>query len=112
MSGKAPADKWDVPGLVFGANVAIGGGFTSWWGAKKHVSLTATKNSVGRYTVYHSIGHSDYQITATPTTANKSCHIVSQGDNNFVIEWRSIGSSPALSDTGFHFHITGNNYKY
>ena len=32
-------------------------------GAKKTLlSYTATKNSTGRYTVYHSVGHSNYQI--------------------------------------------------
>lgn len=107
---ESDSSKFNLPGVLLSATVLATGVFTSWWGAKKHASLTATKNSTGRYTVYHSIGHSNYQITATPTTANRSCHIVSRGNNNFVIEWRTIGSSPALSDTGFDFQITGNNY--
>jgi hypothetical protein len=110
LDGRALPDKWNAPGVLLSATVLATGGFTSWWGAKKHSTNTATKNSTGRYTVYHSVGHSNYQITATPTTANRSCHIVSRGNNNFVIEWRTIGSSPALSDTGFDFQITGNNY--
>lgn len=102
--------KTNMPGVLLSATVGSGGGFADFWGAKKHASSTATKNSTGRYTVYHSIGHAQYQVTATPTMANRSCHIVSKSTNSFIIEWRTIGSSPALSDTGFHFQITGSNY--
>ena len=102
--------KTNMPGVLLSATVLATGGFSNWWGAKKHASSTAAKNSTGRYTVYHSIGHSNYQVSAAPSTANKSCYIVSKGTDNFVIEWRTIGSAPALSDTGFDFQITGNNY--
>lgn len=103
--------KFNLPGVLLSASVPSNGGFSNWWGAKKHVSSTATRNSTGRYTVYHSIGHTNYQISASPQSANRSHYIVSRGVSNFVIEWRTIGSSPALTDTAFDFQITGNNYS-
>ena len=104
-------DKWNAPGVLLSGSVGLNGGFTSWWGSKKTpYHIQPLKNSTGRYTVYHSVGHSNYQINATPASANKSCYIVSKETDNFVIEWRTIGSSPVLSDTNFDFQITGNNY--
>lgn len=111
LDGRALPDKWNTPGVLLSASVSISGGFSNWWGAKKHASSTAVKDSAGKYTVYHSIGHTNYQVTASSITANRSYHIVSRGTSSFVIEWRTIGSSPALIDTAFDFQITGNNYN-
>ena len=102
--------KTNMPGVLLSATVSSTGGFAYWWGAKKHSTNTATRNSTGHYTVYHSIGHSNYQIAATAHSANRSCYIVSKGTDNLVIEWRTIGSSPALSDTTVDIVLTGNNY--
>lgn len=102
--------KTNMPGVLLSATVSFNGGFARYWGAKVHNTSTATRNSTGRYTVYHSIGHTNYQIAASPATANRSHHIVSRSTTSFVIEWRTIGSSPALSDTEFDFQLTGNNY--
>jgi hypothetical protein len=103
--------KTNMPGVLLSASVQTNGGFLNSWGAKKHASSTAVRNSAGRYTVYHSVGHTNYQVTASSATANRSYHIVSRGVSSFIIEWRTIGSSPALSDTAFDFQITGNNYN-
>ncbi len=111
MDGRALPDKWNAPGVLLSGTVGTNGTFSNWWGAKKHGSQTAVKNSTGRYTVYHTIGHENYQVTATALTANRSCYIVSKGTSSFVIEWRTIGSSPSLVDTSFDFQITGNNYN-
>lgn len=100
----------NIPGVLLSATVASSGGWAAVWGAKKSTS-SPVNNSTGRYTVYHTVGHSNYQVNATPNTSNKSCYIVSKGVNNFVIEWRSIGSTPALINTGFDFQIVGNNYS-
>lgn len=99
----------NMPGVLLSATVASGGGASSVWGAKKSTT-NATKNSTGRYTVYHTVGHSNYQVYASAHTASMSHHIVSKGTTNFVIEWRTIGSSPALVDTTFDCQIVGNNY--
>lgn len=100
----------NIPGVLLAGEVGYTGGFTSSWGAKKHVSSTAVKITTGQYRVYHSIGHTDYQIQITPTTANRTAYIYSKANDNFVVYFYSVGSSPSLSDTGFHFSITGRNY--
>lgn len=100
----------NIPGVLLAGEVGYTGGFTSSWGAKKHASSTAVKIATGQYRVYHSIGHADYQVQITPTSANRTSYIYSKGTDNFVVYFYSVGSSPALSDTGFHFTITGRNY--
>jgi hypothetical protein len=100
----------NIPGLLLAGEAGSAGGFTSSWGAKKHASSTAVKIATGQYRVYHSIGHADYQVQITPTSANRTSYIYSKGTDNFVVYFYSVGSSPALSDTGFHFTITGRNY--
>jgi hypothetical protein len=109
VSGKAPADKWDTPGVLLSATVNTGGGWGAIWGAKRS-STQPVNNSTGRYTVYHTVGHTNYQVNAIPNTANRTCHIVSKAASNFVIEWRTVSSSPTLVNTGFDFQIIGNNY--
>jgi hypothetical protein len=100
----------NIPGLLLAGEVGYTGGFTSSWGAKKHASSTAVKIATGQYRVYHSIGHMDYQVQITPTSSNRTSYISAKGTDNFVVYFYSVGSSPALSDTGFHFMITGRNY--
>jgi hypothetical protein len=100
----------NIPGVLLAGEVVYTGGFTSSWGAKKHASSTAVKIATGQYRVYHSIGHMDYQVQITPTSSNRTSYISAKGTDNFVVYFYSVGSSPALSDTGFHFMITGRNY--
>lgn len=110
LDGQAPPDKWNAPGILLSATVASGGGQNAVWGAKQS-STSPYKNSTGRYTVYHTIGHTNYQVYASAHSANRSHYIVSKGTTNFVIEWRTIGSSPALVDTTFDVEVIGNNYS-
>lgn len=100
----------NIPGVLLAGEVGYTGGFASSWGAKKHASSTAVKIATGQYRVYHSIGHADYQVQITPTSANRTSYIYSKGTDNFVVYFYSVGSSPAFADTGFHFTITGRNY--
>lgn len=109
FKAKLPAAKWDVPGVLLSATVSSGGGWNAVWGAKAG-GTAAQKNSTGRYTVYHTVGHANYQVYASAHSASRSHHIVSKGSSSFIIEWRSIGSSPALIDTTFDVQIVGNNY--
>lgn len=99
----------NMPGVLLSGTVASGGGISYAWGAKQSAS-NPVNNSTGRYTVYHTVGHSNYQVFTTALTASKTCHIVSKSNTNFVVEWRSVGSTPALINTGFDFQIVGNNY--
>ena len=109
ISFRAPSDKWNAPGVLLSATVNAGGGWDAIWGAKRS-STQPVNNSTGRYTVYHTVGHTNYQVNAIPNTANRTCHIVSKAASNFVIEWRTVSSSPTLVNTGFDFQIIGNNY--
>lgn len=109
MDARALPDKWNAPGVLLSGTVASGGGIAAKWGAKGSGSAPVN-NSTGRYTVYHTVGHSNYQVTAAALTASRSYHVVSKSPTNFVIEWRTIGSSPVLVNTGFDFQIIGNNY--
>ena len=107
--------KTNMPGTLLSATVASGGGWSNVWGAKTKTStgsnvINAARNSTGRYTVSHSLGHSRYQVFASAHTANRSHYVVSKGVTSFVIEWRSIGSSPALVDTLFDVSMIGDNY--
>jgi hypothetical protein len=109
FDGQALPNKWNAPGVLLSGTVLSGGGIASAWGAKQSTSVPYN-NSTGRYTVYHTVGHSNYQVFATASSSNRSCYIVSKGNTNFVIEWRTISSSPTLVNTAFDFVIVGNNY--
>lgn len=99
----------NMPGLLFSGSVNSGGGFASWWGAKKHASLNATRQGAGTYAVYHSVGHTNYQVSITPSS-NRTFYIGTKNTNFFIVYFYTNASSPSLSDTNFDFQITGNNY--
>lgn len=101
--------KTNMPGILLSGTVNSGGGWAAVWGAKTSTT-SPVNNSTGRYTVYHTAGHSNYQVNAVANTSSKTCHIVSKASTNFVIEWRTVASTPALVNTGFDFQIVGNNY--
>lgn len=98
----------DIPGVLLSGRVNLNGGFYNVWGAKKHASLTAVRNSVGYYTVYHSIEHSDYSVQITPGTDQRNYYVASYGDSSFTVYFRNL--SGALSDANFSFSIHGKNY--
>lgn len=97
----------DIPGVLASGSVGLNGGFNQVWGAKKHASQTAVRNSVGYYTVYHSIGHTDYTVLITPETDQRVCYVASKGVNSFTVYFRNL--SGALSDSNFSFLISGRN---
>lgn len=102
---------FDMPGVLLRGTVESGGGSTStanWWGPKKGIGVS--KTSTGRYVIVHSVEHANYTVTAASRTANRSYHIVSIDNTQFIIEWRTIGSSPTLIDTTFDFTISGQNF--
>lgn len=102
---------FDMPGVLLRGTVdAAGGNSTANWWGPKNITWPPAKTSTGRYVVYHSVLHVNYTVTAAPRTANRSYHIVSKDNTQFIIEWRSIGSSPALTDTEFDFQISGSNF--
>jgi hypothetical protein len=98
----------NMPGLLLSGRVNLNGGFNSVWGAKKHASSTAVRNSVGYYTVYHSVGHSDYSVQITPETGQRVYYVSNYGVASFTVYFRNL--SGALSDANFSFSIHGKNY--
>lgn len=102
--------KTNMPGVLLSASVASTGGFANSWGAKKHGSLTATKQTTGTYAVYHNVGHTNYQVSITPAS-NRTFYVTSKNTNYFMVYFYTNASTPALSDTAFDFMITGNNYS-
>ena len=100
----------DIPGVLLAGEVGYTDGFISVWGAKKQESKSAEKTGTGKYKVWHAVGHSEYQVQITPTTANRTCYIASRQTDYFEVYFYSVGSSPVLSDSGFHFSITGRNF--
>lgn len=110
LDGRALPDKWNAPGVLLSASVPSTGGFSNWWGAKKHASSTATKSSVGTYIVYHSVGHTNYQVNIVPHS-NRVCYVGTKTASQFTVYFYTNASSPSLSDTGFDFQIFGNNYN-
>ena len=102
--------KTNMPGVLLSGTVASGGGIAAAWGAKQSTTNPSYNSTSKYYTVYHTVGHANYQVNAASYTANTSFRIVSKSTNNFVIEWRTIGSTPTLVSTMFDFQIIGNNY--
>lgn len=102
--------KTNMPGVLLSGTVGINGGFGTVWGAKKHESLTAQRNSIGYYTVFHSIGHTDYSVQITPETDQRVYYVPTSGKgaDRFNVYFRSLSGS--LSDSAFSFSIHGNNY--
>lgn len=100
----------NMPGILISGSVASGGGFSSSWGAKKHATLTAQKTATGTYTVYHSVGHSDYSVQITPETDQRVYYVPSanKGTSSFIVYFRNLAGT--LSDSAFSFSINGKNY--
>jgi hypothetical protein len=99
----------NMPGVLLSGRVNLNGGFASIWGAKKHTSLNATRNSAGYYTVYHSVGHSDYSVNISPGTDQRVFYVSTYNDTSFNVYFRNL--SGVLSDSNFNFEIVGKNYS-
>jgi len=99
----------NIPGILLSGRVNMNGGFNSIWGAKVHASSTATRNSAGSYTVYHSVGHSDYSVQITPETDQRVFYVSSLGTSSFTVYFKNL--SGTLADSAFAFSIHGKNYQ-
>ncbi len=100
----------NMPGVLLSGSVGLNGGFNVVWGAKKHASSTAVRNALGQYTVYHSVGHSDYSVQITPETSGRAFYVptANKGTSSFVVYFTNL--SGAAADANFSFQITGRNY--
>jgi hypothetical protein len=98
----------NTPGVLFGATIGSNGAMGSWWGAKKHALKTSEKVSglTGTYDIFHSIGHSNYQITGN-AYGNRTLSIISKSNDSCRV---SIYNGTTLIDNQFDIVFIGNNY--
>ena len=80
-------------------------------GAKKHNSSTAQKvvSTSGTYDIFHSIGHTNYQVSLAPHS-NRTFYVGTKDVDKVRVYFYTNAATPALSDTAFDIQITGNNY--
>lgn len=110
LDGRALPDKWNAPGVLLSATILANGGWNRVWGAKQSPTPPPAPSPTGRYTIYHTIGHTNYQVNCISHTENRSFRVYAKNTNSVVVECRTIGSSPTLSNAMFDITLTGNNY--
>lgn len=101
---------WNTPGVLLSATILANGGWNRVWGAKQSPTPPPAPSPTGRYTIYHTIGHTNYQVNCISHTENRSFRVYAKNTNSVVVECRTIGSSPTLSNAMFDITLTGNNY--
>ena len=101
----------NMPGVLLSGTVAINGFMSNLWGARRS-NTQPQRVSLGVYNVFHSVGHREYVVLITPTTANRVATVVAlqKHENRFQVEFRTNAGTPALADSAFDFLISGRNY--
>lgn len=109
VDGQAPADKWNVPGVLAKGRVNVDGtrSSTYLWGAKNNAASNATVSS-GTYTVPVNMPNGNYSVFITPMDASRSYRLVSTSSTNFVVAFTNLAGSAIA--TNFEYMIVGNNY--
>ena len=110
LDGRALPDKWNAPGVLLSATIPAIGGWIDVWGPKQSTTQPPAPNPTGRYTIYHTIGHTKYQVNCMSHVDNMSFRVYQKNTNSVIVECRTIGSAPALVNTTFDIILTGNNY--
>lgn len=100
----------NMPGVLLSATVNENGGWNRVWGAKQSSTQPPLPSPTGRYTIYHTIGHTNYQVNCVSYTENRSFRVYQKNTNSVIVECRTIGSTPALVNAMFDITLTGNNY--
>jgi len=102
----------NMPGVLLSGTGNAGGGASNLWGARRHALSGVVRVSLGVYDVFHSVGHREYAVLITPTTANRVATVVAlqKHENRFQVEFRTNAGTPALADSAFDFLISGRNY--
>jgi len=96
----------DRPGFLLSGRGVSSGGTDALWGAKKHASKSVTRESAGTYTVYHSIGHTDYSAIVSVMDASRSIRWADPQTDKFTVY---TYSGTTLTDANFSFAVFGNN---
>ncbi len=110
LDGRALPDKWNAPGVLLSATIPANGGWINVWGPKQSTTQPPAPNPTGRYTIYHTIGHTKYQVNCMSHVDSMSFRVYQKNTNSVIVECRTIGSAPALVNTTFDIILTGNNY--
>lgn len=106
--GLAVRGNTDMPGILLSGCALAAGGARNLWGAKKSLGKVCERVSEGVYKVYHSVGHSNYSVQATPKGTHKVANVDWLYEDHFIVNIYEIdGGQKKNSD--FFFTIIGNN---
>jgi len=96
----------DMPGVLLSGRAGRNGGASALWGMKRDTIRGVARNSVGNYTVFHTIGHIDYSVQITTIGENRTCFCDDFRADRFNVR---IFNGGALADSAFTFTLIGNN---
>lgn len=99
--------KTDFPGVLLAGSVYRPGGGSKIWGAKGS-GRRPSKDSVGRYTVYHTVGNTNYTVLVTPIDTEKTFHLISVTPEYFQVAFRDSATGQ-YADSQFHYVVIGEN---
>lgn len=104
--GVKVSGKTDIPGVLLAGYVSSGGGLNGYWG-KKVSDSGAAWTSQGKYTVYHSVNHSDYFVVVTSRMPTRIPFVISKYSTYFTVEIKDQANT--YQDAAFDFVIVGGN---
>ena len=98
----------DIPGVLLSGIVNEGGTILprQIWGAKRHNERDILWISAGVYDIFHSVGHTNYNVQITPIGANRACFYSNITASSFRV---TILNENTPINTDFGFVIFGNN---
>ena len=97
-----------MPGILLSGCALAAGGARNLWGAKKSLGKACERVSEGVYKVYHSVGHWNYSVQATPKGTHKVANVDWLSEDHFIVNiYETDGGQKRNSD--FFFTIIGNN---
>lgn len=97
----------DLPGVLLAGVGGRNGGMTKVWGMKKHATKPIVRNSVGYYTIWHSIGHEEYTVNVLSQTPRLTPYVSTRYADRVDVYFHN--SSGSLTDTAFDFQLFGQN---
>ena len=94
----------DMPGVL--ATASVNGKYiTNAWGAKVRIN-GVYRNAVGKYHVYHHVGHLEYTVSVTCHTKGVVATVGGKSSNSFYVYMQRVGRD---CDSGFDYVIYGKN---
>lgn len=99
--GRAPYNKWNMPGVLAAGSVTSGGGQSNVWGAKSNPTAGATPISGGFRVPLNNMGHNQYVAQITPHT-----------NTTFRVGTKTATYFEIFGTGGFDYVVIGNNYNF